>query len=1106
MIGLFNGVVRTADAPSVRAQAEAQFRQWATRALALVPGTGFLTAAPLAQAFAQQLGATLPAAAAGLALAELVADNLPRVSTSPVAIELGADSLGFSSPSGSAVGVSLACSDESAPQGSVRAFAATSAQKLDVVSLGNLLRVRDDVLPSASFNVASADRAPVLRDIVLESAAAAGGAGTRATVSLVAPAPAEGVVVALASGDPAVVALPASVTIPPGETSFNFPVPAGVVTATRRVTISAILNVITVTATLTVNPPPQAQIDLTVTAASVSPNSRTAGSAVTFNYTVANAGSSPSGGFQARVFLSTDAAITTADTPLAAETVASLGANTSASRSLQATIPANTAPGSYFLGVIVDSGAAIAESDEANNTGSAPFSVVSSLPDLVIDSFTISQSSGDAGARVSSTLVIRNAGGGNVGTLSYSIRLSTDATVTSADTLLAGGASSPGASAGQVLTRSDTIRISAPPGNYFIGAVLDEGGIVSEADETNNRRSIPYTITASCLSAASASQPDLVVRNVSVAPGSGAQGIVARASFEVQNLGSVASSSFGMIARFSTDQNVGNDTFLSSAGFAGLQPCEDLNQIVSTFAFPVPSVAPGPFFVLISVDPGNTVAESNESNNTGAAAFTVTGAAGADLVVDSASVNPVFASPEGQVGVSLQIRNAGDQTSGRFDARVVLSPDAAITTGDTVLLTLPGNLLPAGGLLRQTRTVTVPAGTAPGSYFIGVIADDGGAVAESNESNNTASVSFTVTPPLPDLVVQNVSPNPASASAGGTVAVSVRISNPGGQSAGALAVNLVLSSDANIGQGDTPIGAITVGLGPNATATFGANVTIPVGAAPGAYFIGAIADAGQVVAESNENNNTGSAPFTVTPPQPDLIILNPSAIVSAARPGTSFNVNYQVRNNGAGPSASNFLVRVVLSADAVIDANDTPLNNTTFTPLAAGEVRSGGSPLVTLPNAAPGAYFIGFIADVNGAVAESNENNNTASIPFTVLGPPDLVVQNFQLNLTQVQNGGVVAVTFQVRNQGDTTADVFSYEIRLSNNASVTAADPLIGGPFSSVNPIAPGATVTFLRTVTIPVATVPGNYFIGVRVDSAGVVAESSEANNTASAPIKVN
>ena len=50
---------------------------------------------------------------------------------------------------------------------------------------------------------------------------------------------------------------------------------------------------------------------------------------------------------------------------------------------------------------------------------------------------------------------------------------------------------------------------------------------------------------------------------------------------------------------------------------------------------------------------------------------------------------------------------------------------------------------------------------------------------------------------------------------------------------------------------------------------------------------------------------------------------------------------------------------------------------------------------INLPtNAASGSYWIGVVADANGQVAESNENNNTASIEVSLFNPdPSNIVQ-----------------------------------------------------------------------------------------------------------------
>lgn len=44
-----------------------------------------------------------------------------------------------------------------------------------------------------------------------------------------------------------------------------------------------------------------------------------------------------------------------------------------------------------------------------------------------------------------------------------------------------------------------------------------------------------------------------------------------------------------------------------------------------------------------------------------------------------------------------------------------------------------------------TRTQTIPANVAPGTYYLGFIVDNNGAVAEANESNNGQPMPRTIT-------------------------------------------------------------------------------------------------------------------------------------------------------------------------------------------------------------------------------------------------------------------------------------------------------------------------------------------------------------------------
>ena len=83
-----------------------------------------------------------------------------------------------------------------------------------------------------------------------------GGNGVTGTVTLTAPAPAGGVVVALSSNNTLLVTVPATVTVPAGQTSATFPCGTNLLTGLLDVliNISASLNGTVQVAALTVKP------------------------------------------------------------------------------------------------------------------------------------------------------------------------------------------------------------------------------------------------------------------------------------------------------------------------------------------------------------------------------------------------------------------------------------------------------------------------------------------------------------------------------------------------------------------------------------------------------------------------------------------------------------------------------------------------------------------------------------------------------------------------------------------------------------------------------------------------------------------------------------
>ena len=65
---------------------------------------------------------------------------------------------------------------------------------------------------------------------------------------------------------------------------------------------------------------------------------------------------------------------------------------------------------------------------------------------------------------------------------------------------------------------------------------------------------------------------------------------------------------------------------------------------------------------------------------------------------------------------------------------IYLSTDSTITSADTLVTSVATSSLTAGGSVNQGTTLTFPGNLTPGTYYLGVLADYNGQLAESSES------------------------------------------------------------------------------------------------------------------------------------------------------------------------------------------------------------------------------------------------------------------------------------------------------------------------------------------------------------------------------------
>ncbi|NPV89693.1 MAG: hypothetical protein HPY50_02810 [Firmicutes bacterium] len=723
--------------------------------------------------------------------------------------------------------------------------------------------------------------------------------------------------------------------------------------------------------------------------------------------------------------------------------------------------------------------------------------------DLVVQSMD-SPATGIAGTEISISNTVTNQGSSSTTTVFYiSYFLSSDSSIDVNDTYL-GQRSISGLAAGasDVNTTSVTIPATVGGGSYYVGAIADISNLVAETDESNNTGCDTGQITIA--------EPfiDLVVQSID-GPATAAAGNTITVSDTVKNQGNIPTTAFYVRYYLSSDSIIDvSDTYLGERTVSGLAAgASDTN----TTSVTIPATAAGgSYYVGAIADATNLVAESDEDNNTGhdSEQITITELF-KDLVVQSIN-GPNTGAAGSSISISDTVKNQGNGATSAFLVYYYLSSDSTIDTSDTYLGQRSVSGLAAGAASTATTSVTIPADTARGSYYLGAIVDATGQVAESDEGNNTGCETEQLAIPLPDLVIQSVN-GPEDAMQSESINISTRVSNNGGTAATqTFYLNYYLSIDTTIDGDDialNPTEAVN-GLAAGTYKNVNVSRTIPNYVPNGLYYLIAEADRDQVVEESNENNNSGSETNTIYigTPQPDLIVSYIDGVVDEE--DFTISINNGVRNQGNSATTETFRVNYYLSTDTIFDASDTSLGSRTVYGLSAGGY-SGATAVLAIPaNVAIGSYYLGAKVDVYNDVYEYNENNNTGYKTTPIALPnKDLIVLSID-GVGTGAKGGTITITDTLKNQGTTKVDDFFYiKYYLSADTIITSSDSYLGqrDEYRTINPGASSVPTT--TSVTIPTNIPDGSYYIGSIVDTTNVVRESNENNNTGydAAPINV-
>jgi subtilase family serine protease len=463
-----------------------------------------------------------------------------------------------------------------------------------------------------------------------------------------------------------------------------------------------------------------------------------------------------------------------------------------------------------------------------------------------------------------------------------------------------------------------------------------------------------------------------------------------------------------------------------------------------------------------------------------------------DLIV-SALTAPAVGGAGNTIAVNDTTKNQGGGSADASATAFYLSTNTTLDAADVSLSSRPVPVLLPGAFDARATTLTIPAATATGSFYVIAKADGNGALNESQEGNNTrASALIRIGP---DLTVSTVSA-PSVAAAGAAMTVGDTTSNTGGGSAGISTTRFYLSVNSTLDASDIALGGRSVGpIGPGGADAGTASVVVPATTVSGSYYVLAKADGDTAVAETQENNNVKLGPAVKV--GPDLVITAISA-PAAAGAGATVALTDTTKNQG-GAGADTSTTTFYLSTNVSLDAADVPLGGRTVPPLGAGVVNSTSTSLVIPPATASGTYYVLATADGNNVVAESVETNNASAAALLRIGP-DLTVTALSVP-SSAGAGTTIVATDTTKNAGGGTAPETTTMFYLSTNISYDAADIPLGG--RAVPSLTAGTANSGPASLAIPAGTAAGTYYVLARADGTNVIAESIETNNASSAVV---
>ncbi|MBT1688357.1 CARDB domain-containing protein [Dawidia soli] len=442
------------------------------------------------------------------------------------------------------------------------------------------------------------------------------------------------------------------------------------------------------------------------------------------------------------------------------------------------------------------------------------------------------------------------------------------------------------------------------------------------------------------------------------------------------------------------DPTIGTSNSISSIGANGTR-----SVTVSCYTG---SVAAGNYYLILQIDPNNTITETNETNNAAVFSGYTVNQQNVDFVMTSLVPAATTVPVADQLSVDYELRNNGTTDLGQSTrTSFYLSTDNTLDAADR-FLTMHEIPLAGPDVFNKTVVINIPA-VPQGNYFLIGKADDDhgvGNIDELDETNNTTAAAIAIAVSDIDLdVTLGAQPAATLIDNGGTAEITVEydLGNLGSTGAGGYDVHVYISTDQTLDASDYDL---TADVKPyQITPAYIASMTIlsaqvkqfvpNINTLVGTHYVIWKINATNAIPETDYTNNTlvSTNTITVTPVQPAFQI-NSITFTSAPYDNTDVTFDFSVDITNTGPINSftqSFEIQIRDVDDNVVYTAARPNESFLFA-MTGDDVTKNWS--ITLPAAlAAGDYTLVVQCDPD----ESCYSTNTQTAALEISPAPYII-------------------------------------------------------------------------------------------------------------------